>query len=140
MALQVTLELDRAFFSLVSDPTQVVACGTAGSIGGGGGRSDVSTQEGAFRTYANNVTRLILGAAKTRVNSLALIALTPDQVTTLEGMVGKTVLFRDTYGRRIYGSFLITTRTDRPLSGRPNETLKTDIAIDFQQVTYDEGV
>lgn len=140
MTLQATLQLDRAFLNLVADPSVYVSCGTAGGLGGGGQRTDTLTVGGSFRTYANNVTRLILGKTSTRVHIFALRALTPAQLATLKSMVGQTVLFRDTYGRREYGSFLIITSWDIPLSGKANDDLKTDVAITFQSVTYDEAV
>lgn len=140
MTLQATLQLDRAFLNLVADPSVYVSCGTSGAIGGGGQRQDIFARGGSFRTYANNVTRLILGATSNRVNTFALRALTPAQLAILNQMVGQTVLFRDTYGRRIYGSFLITTATDIPHSGKAHDDLKTDVGITFVELTYDEAV
>jgi len=140
MTLQAQVNLSRVFLSLAATPSTVVSCGSSGSIGGGGTRSDTYTQEGSFRAYANGVTRLILGAANSRVNALTLRALTPTQVDLVQTMLGKTCLFRDSYGRRFFGSFLITSATDLPLSGDANSTLLTDVAINFQQLTYVEGV
>lgn len=140
MSLVASVTLNRSFLALASDPSNFIVCGTAGSIGGGGSKQDVITQEGAFRNYANFVTRLILGSAKTRVFSFALRALTPAQVTQVESWVGQTCIFRDTYGRRMFGSYVVVTETDIPLSGKAHSTLLTDVQIDFQAVNYIEGV
>jgi hypothetical protein len=149
MTLSATLHLKRAFIEPVTsgnyrdvslDPAQYVTAGTSGSIGGGGQRSQVGVQEGEFRTYANNVTRLIVGAASNKQLTFTLRALTPAQLSLLKTMVGKTCLFRDTYGRRMFGSFLVTTETDIPMSGTANSTLLTDVGIAFQEVTFTEGV
>lgn len=141
MTLHASVSLSQVFICLASNPGGFsLSCGSSGSAGGGGQRSDTFTQEGAFRSYANGVTRLILGSASTRVIAVTLRALTPGQVNALEAMVGQTCLFRDSYGRRIFGSFIITTATDIPLSGRAQIDLQTDVTIAFQQVTYSEAV
>lgn len=141
MTLACTLTFDRAFINLASDPSQFVVVGTAGSVGGGGSRTDTVTQEGSFRTYANYNTRLIQGSNNSRILSpLVLRACTPDQITTILAFTGKTVFFRDTYGRKLWGSYLVTAVTDIPRSGRANTTLLSDVAITFQETTYSEVV
>ena len=141
MSLEIEIELDRAFLSLVSDPSSKISVGTSGSIGGGGSRSDTLTLDGSFRNYANGETRLILAATQNRVEVLTLRALLPSDVKWLIGAVGKTVLFRDTYGRKMWGAFLSPSFTDIPLSGQAKsaDTLQTDAAITFVQTTFVEG-
>lgn len=133
MTLDVTLNMRRAVLQLADDPTTFVVCGTSD-------RSDAFSHDGDFRKYANGATRLILGSGTTRTLPMTLRALTPDQVVAVAAMVGKTCLFRDTYGRRLWGSFLDTGTVDIPLSGKANTTLLTDIAISFQTVAFTEGV
>lgn len=140
MTLTCRLVLDRAFINLASDPSQFVAAGTAGSAGGGGQRTDTVTQEGEFRQYANFNTRLIQGTARTRVLAVTIRACTPAQVQQLIAWTGQTVLFRDTYGRRLWGAYLQPVSTDIPLSGAAGSTLLTDVVLSFQQLTYDESV
>lgn len=141
MALTAQLTLDRAFINLASDPSQYVVCGTAGAVGGGGTRTDTVTQEGSFRQYANYNTRLIQGTARSRILApLVLRACTPAQVAQILAFIGKTILFRDTYGRRIWGSYLSPAITDIPRSGQAGSTLLSDVAITIQEITYDEGV
>jgi hypothetical protein len=135
MALIAKVDLDRAFVSLATDPANVVICGTAGSTGGGGQKTDVISQEGDFRNYANFNTRLILGTSKNRVHTLALRALTQAQVALIEAWVGKTILYRDNYGRRIFGAYTAISRTDIPRSGR-----LADVGIVIQEVSYTEGI
>lgn len=132
--LEATLRLTRAHVALADDPTVSVKSGTSG-------RNDQYAREGAFRSYANGVTRLILGSGNRRVQSLTMRALTPTQVATLNSMLGRTCIFRDTYGRKVYGSFLDLTAKDIPLSGRPGtNTLLTDVTLSFVSTTYTEGV
>jgi len=145
VALQGALSLDRACISLVgadlSDSSNIVQSGTAGSVGGGGSRVDEDDLTGDFRQYANGVTRLIIGTTRSRTQTLALRALTPSQVAAFKNMAGKICLFRDTYGRKIFGSFLTTSVTDIPLSGRPgDDTLMTDVGFVFTEVSFDESV
>ncbi len=140
MPISGTVVLQLAVLSLASDPTQYVSCGTSGGIGGGGQRSHVTTQEGTFRAYANSNVRLILGTVVTEVLQFTLRALTPAQVTLVKSWIGKTVLFRDTYGRKKYGSYVVTTETDIPLSGNASVDLLTDIGLTFQEISYTEAV
>lgn len=135
-----SITLDRVFISAVSALDAPVIAGSAGSTGGGGSRTDEVTLEGSFRNYANFVTRLITGTAQTQIESLAVRSLLPTQLKLLKSMIGQTCLFRDSYGRRIYGSFLDVVITDIPRSGVANDTLQTDVALVFQAVTYDEAV
>lgn len=135
MTLAATVHLTRAFLAPVTNYTQGVSCGTSGSIGGGGSRSDNFQVSGTFRSYANGVTRVITGSATARVQSLTLRSLTPAQVDLVMAMVGKTCLFRDTYGRRIFGAFLVTSLMDLPLSNG-----LADIQISIQSVNYTEAV
>lgn len=140
-ALTGTLHLTSAHIAQVGHPETDVASGTSGSVGGGGSRNDDRQLSGEFRNYANGVTRLILGSATSRTQTFTLRALTPSQVAQVDALMGKTCVFRDTYGRRLFGSFVETQKTDIPLSGTPGAgTLLTDVAITFVSVTYEEAV
>jgi hypothetical protein len=134
MSLTTTLTFDRSYLALASAPNNYVQCGTSGSIGGGGQRTDVTAIEAGFRNYANFRTRLIIGSAQVTVQTLTLRALTAAQVALVQSWIGKTVLFRDTYGRRIYGSYTTTTTTNIPL------TSLADVSLTLQTVSYTEGV
>lgn len=134
MSIDVTMVFDRAIIQLDIDPPEaVVVSGTAG-------RGDTFEQEGSFRKYANGATRLVLGTSSARTLPVTFRALDPDQVTTLQGLIGKTCLFRDTYGRRVWCSFLSTSTVDIPLSGLANDTLMTDITVTVEAVDHTEEV
>lgn len=142
-ALTGTLTLDRAVLVEVTEDPNVtpryVVAGSAGSVSQGGsammGKTDSLSQDGTFRNYANGNTRLILGTATTRVQQLALRALSPSQVQTVEALVGHTVVYRDTYGRRVFGAFLAPQFMTIPMSGG-----LCDVTLTIQSVTYDEAV
>ncbi len=137
MTLTARLNIDRAIINLASDLSQYVAAGSAGAIGGGSSRADTFTQEGEFRDYANGNTRLIQGTATSRVlDPLVLRACTPDQVAKLKAWTGKTVQFRDSYGRLLYGAYLQPIVTDIPLSGVAGSTLLSDVQIVLTEITY----
>lgn len=136
-----SLALTRVHIGVVGQPSTNVTSGSAGSIGGGGSRNDEFSMTGEFRSYANGITRLILGSGTTRTQTLVLRALTPSQVKQVDSMVGKLCVFRDNYGRKVFGSFTDTQKTDIPLSGRVSDnTLKTDVAITITTLTYNEAV
>lgn len=140
-ALTGSLHLTAAHLSQVNHPETDVTSGTSGSVGGGGSRNDDRQVSGTFRNYANGVTRLVLGTATSRSNSFVLRALTPAQVAQVHSLMGRTCVFRDTYGRRVFGSFVETQETNIPLSGAPGDgTLLTDVALTFVSVSYDEAV
>lgn len=140
MTISGTVIFERAFISLASNPSQFFSCGTSGTVGGGGARTDTTTQDGSFRNYANYNTRLILGTSRNEVLVLVLRALTPAQVALAQSFIGQMVLFRDTYGRKLWGSYIMMANTDIPLSGTANVDLATDVSITFQVLTFAEGV
>lgn len=135
-----TLVLDRCVLTeVVEDPNvtpRSVVAGTAGSVGGStGGKTDALSQEGAFRTYGNGNTRLVLGSAQTRTQTFALRAISADDLDVVKALLGHTVCYRDTYGRRIFGAFLDLSIVNIPLSGG-----KIDVGLVIQTLTYDEAV
>lgn len=142
-ALSGTLSLSRALvFEVTEDPNatpRYIVAGTAGSVSSGGsammGKADNYTVDGAFRSYGNGVTRLILGSSNTRQQTFALRLLTPAQLETLKALTGHTVVYCDTYGRRVIGAFLGTSAITMPFSGN-----LTDVNITLQSLSYDEAV
>ena len=137
-----TLSMDRALlFEVTEDPNvapRYVVAGTAGSVSGGSammGKADQFTQDGSFRSYGNGNTRLILGSGQTRTQTFAMRQLTADQVATLTALIGHTVIYCDTYGRRVFGSFLAPQFLSIPNSGG-----FTDVNLVIQTITYDEAV
>lgn len=140
MTLQASIHLSRVCLGLAGNSPTVIVSGSAGSVGGGGQRNHEREIEGEFRQYAQGTTRLLTGTGKTRTEQLTLRALTPTQMTNLRSMAGQTCLFRDTYGRRFYGAFLITDETSIPLSGATSASVITDVSLSITAVTYTEGI
>lgn len=143
-----TLFLDRAVLSTVTEdanetPVTVVS-GTAATIqvsSSGQTKIDETTQTGSFRQYGNGNTRLILGAGSTRTQTLALVALNPDQVESVRGMLGHTVCYRNTWGQRIFGAFIDMQVSYLPGSGKfETGSLLANVGVVIQSVTHDEAV
>lgn len=144
-ALEGRLLLSRCTVTeVVSDPDTPkvhLVAGTAGGVGGGGAKVDQIQQSGGFRQYGNGNIRLILGSAQGRNQTLALRALTPSQVEAITGLLGRTIVYRDPYGRRIFGAFLELSVNTIPFSGTPEDgTLLADIGLTIQSVTFNEVV
>lgn len=143
-----TLTLTRAVLvEVTGGPNvvpQIVVAGTAGSISGASGgqtKIDAISQAGQFREYGNGNTRLVLGAATRRVQTLALMALSPAQVAILRALVGHIVCYRDPYGFKTFGSFLDMQVSNVPHSGKPEDgSLLTNVGIQIQTVSYVEAV
>lgn len=147
--LQGTIELSRSvLFEMVEDPNQIpqyVVGGTSPGVGmspgGGSGKIDDTKLDGDFRSYGNGNTRLILGSGQTRTQTFAFRALSPAQVQICRNLLGKTVCYRDTYGRRVIGAFIELQVSDIMLSGRASAgTLLTDVGLVITSVTYSESV
>lgn len=143
---QITLRRS-VLFEMVEDPNQTpqyVVGGTSSAIStnpGGQGKVDDTKLTGDFRSYGNGNTRLILGSGNTRTQTFAFRALSPAQVQVCRNLLGKTVCYRDTYGRRIIGAFIELQISDIMLSGKVADgSLLTDVGLVITSVTYDESV
>lgn len=134
ITLTAEVELPLSFVNLASDLSQYVACGSTP-----GSKVDTKTTDGDFRSYANNITRLVTATSGSRILGYTLRCASAADTAKIESWRGLTVLFRDTYGRGVYGSYLITASTDVPFSGKANADLMTDVVITFQQTTYVPG-
>lgn len=137
-----SLSLDRVVVSeVLEDPNgtpRSVVAGSAGSIqssGGGQTKIDASAQSGAFRSYGNGNTRLILGSATTQTQTLALVAITETDVATLKALIGHTICYRNPNGVKMFGAFL-----DMQVSRLPGSGGLVNVGLVIQSVTYDEAV
>lgn len=137
-----TLNLQRAVLAEVTeDPNvepRVVVSGTGATVqamSGGQTKMEGFTQTGSFRQYGNGNTRLILGSGTTRIQTLALIAITEADVAVLQALLGHTVCYRTKDGVRMFGAFL-----DMQVSRIPNSGGVINVGISIQEVTYDEEV
>lgn len=141
--LQGTLALSRAVLVEVTEDPNVtprtVVAGTSASVqsGSGGGQTkmDDISQSGAFRSYGNGNTRLILGSNTTRIQTLALMAITEADITTLQALLGHTVCYRNPNGVKMFGAFL-----DMQVSRLPGSNGLANVGLVIQSVTYDEAV
>lgn len=140
--LEGTLALYRAVLTEVTEDPNVaprsVVAGTSASVqstGGGQTKMDTTTQAGAFRSYGNGNTRLVLGSNKTRTQTLALMAITEADITTLTELLGHTVCYRNPNGVKMFGAFL-----DMQVARLPGSGGLANVGLVIQSVTYDEAV
>lgn len=136
-----TTALRRVVVSEVTeDPNtqpRFVVAGTSGSVQAGGGqpKTDELVQTGEFRQYGNGNIRLILGSAQGRTETLALMAISEADVTTLTELLGHTVVYRTPDGVRIFGAFL-----DMQVVRLPNSGGLRNVGLVIQSLSYDEEV
>jgi len=139
--LSSTLTLNRAVLTEVVEDSNVtprsVVAGTSSSVQGSSGspKTDEQSRSGSFRSYGNGNTRLILGSGTTRTNAFALIAITEEDVETLQALLGHTVCYRNPDGVKVFGAFLNMQVVRLPGSGGLR-----NVAVTIQSVTYDEAV
>jgi hypothetical protein len=137
-----TLGLKRAVLTEVTeDPNvepRIVVSGTSATVqasSGGQTKMEDFSQSGSFRQYGNGNTRLILGSGTSRTQSLALIAISEDDVEVLKALLGHTVCYRTKDGVKMFGAFL-----DMAISRIPNSGGLVNVGLTIQEVTYDEEV
>ena len=117
--------LDRVFLSLVADLSQTVPAFSAD-------RSEVQSAPGEVRRMANGRLRTVTRAGSARTLGVTLRNLTPAQVLLLRAWVGKTVLFRDVWGRKMFGAyFSIDVKDYRDRSAQ-------DVSFTLSEVTVSE--
>jgi hypothetical protein len=139
--LTATQTLRRAVLSeVVEDPNTtptVVVAGTAATTSGNSGTGKVEEiqQEGSFRVYGSGNVRLILGAGKAQTQTLALMAISAADVENVKSLLGHKVLYRDTYGRRVFGAFLDVQIAAIPFSGG-----LYNLGLVIQTVSHTEAV
>jgi hypothetical protein len=132
-----SVALTRCFLSDPSNPALAVIFGSSGSLGGLGQRTSSDDLDGEFRQYAGGRIRLVLGVTTTRSTPITLRALTPTQARQVRRWRGALLLLRDTYGLRVYGSYLGTQQLNIPRTSQGN---LVDLAVQFQAVTYSDRV
>lgn len=133
----ITLEL--AWLLDPEDPAHPIIAGTTGSIGGGARTNDAST-DGEFRQYVGRI-RLIKRSVTVRTFQITMRALASadaDKLTTdvdAGGWQGKLLLLRDIYGRRIWGSYLSSSRVEYIGANGV-----CDVQFTFVETTYTDEV
>lgn len=119
--------LDRAWLSLASDPSVTVSFFTSD-------REDSRASQGEVRRYANGRLRVVARAGSAQTLQVTARNLTAAQVSQIDAWRGRVVLFRDVWGRKLYGAFFtmaVADYTDR--SGQ-------DVSFALSQVTFSEAV
>jgi hypothetical protein len=122
-----TVTLDRAWLSLAADPSVALAFFTTG-------RADQRAKPGEVRRYANGRLRTVTRAGSAQTLTLTARSLTPAQLAQLDSWRGTVVLFRDVWGRKMYGTFFAIAVADWP------DRASHDVTLTLQQVSFSEAV
>ena len=133
------LGLTQVFVAAVSDLATVVAANSTGinpqaqsSTASG---TDVRTGGGQTRMYAAGNVRNVTTPGTRRVYTVVLELLTMAQFQTLEAWMNKTVLLRDSQGRKCYGVYNQVKLADWKGLGDAHE-----VTITVTEVSYSEAV
>jgi hypothetical protein len=121
-----TVTLDRAWLSLAADPSVAVSFFTTG-------RGDQRAKPGEVRRYANGRLRTVTRVGSEQTLTLMARSLTPAQVDQLDSWRGTVVLFRDAWGRKMYGTFFTLAVADWP------DRQSHDVTLTLQQVSFSEA-
>lgn len=118
--------LDRAFLSLAADPSLYVAAFTSG-------RAEIQAAPGEVRRMANGRLRVITRAGTARRVDVTLRQLSAVDVETVRSWLGTVVLFRDVWGRKVYGAYFDVDVSDaKDRSGQ-------DVKLSLSEVTFSES-
>ncbi len=108
--------LSPAVIALADDPSQAIEAFT-------NGRSRVLEVPGSVRRMANGRLRTVRRAGSARQVGVTLVSVTPAQVVTLESWAGRTVLYRDSWGCKVFGAYFNVAVVDFTDRKRHNVTL-----------------
>lgn len=122
-----TVTLDRAWLSLAGDPSVALSFFTTG-------RSDERSKPGEVRRYANGRLRAVSRVGSAQTLPVTARSLTPAQVERLDSWRGTVVLFRDVWGRKMYGTFFTIAVADWP------DRASHDVTFTLAQVSHSEAV
>lgn len=122
----VSVDLDRTFVNLVSTG-ELVSAYT------GRGRSREFETEGSVQPFAGGRFRSIAMEGLAGRQVFMLRDVSEDDIETLKGWIGETVLVRDNRGRRMFGTYYKVGYNDRM------EVDYHDVTIELYEVTYQEG-
>lgn len=122
-----SVTLDRAFLSLAADPSKYVRVVTSD-------RAEVQAAPGEVRRMANGRLRVVSRAGNARTVGATLRTLSAADVATVRSWLGSVVLFRDVWGRKVYGAFFEVDVVDaKDRSGQ-------DVKLTLAEVTFSEAV
>lgn len=117
---------DKAVLSLADDPT------TPPLTFYTSGRSRQLEVPGSVVRMANGRLRTQRRAGVAIQLQFAAVALTPDAAATFEAWAGRTVLFRDSWGQKVYGVYF------NPATRDFTKRTRRDVTVTLSSVTVDE--
>jgi len=122
-----------------SNPRTQLVTGTGGlGQGTSAQRVHAYQQGGEVREYAAGRERMVLTQSNSRQIPLVFKACTPAQRRLLVDVwPGRLLLFRDTYGTRVFGSYLAESVQHIPRASLGDVA---DIGITFQRLTFTDQV
>ena len=124
-----SVTLTDAWFNLAADLTQSITMELTGE-------SDMTGRPVQVRRYANGRVRAFTRPGVKKQLNLNFELADRDDMHTLEDWVGKTVLYRDTRGRRLWGVFEAVDEAEIPGAG--DDVVNVNLTL--LEVSYDEAV
>lgn len=124
-----SVTVEDAWFNLASDLSQSVTMVLTGE-------SDMTARPVDVRRYAGGRTRSVTRPGVKKQLNLAFELAARDDMHTLEDWIGKTVLYRDPRGRRLWGVFGAVDESEIP--GASGDVVNVNVT--FQETTFDESV
>lgn len=124
-----SITLEDAWFNLAADLSQSVTMILTGE-------SDMTSRPTQTRRYANGRVRSFTRPGVKKQLNLAFELAARADMHQLEDWCGKTVLYRDPRGRRLWGVFGAVDEAEIP--GADNDTVNVNLT--FQEITFDESV
>lgn len=121
-----TLYLDKVWINLLDTGQYVTSFSSRD-------KSITRSMKGEVRQYANGRQRAVSSKGIKGTFPVVLIDVTLTQIEKLESWMGQTVVFRDTRGRRFFGTLFEVTQQDK---AHPQYY---DVSITLNEVTYIEG-
>lgn len=122
-----SVTLDRCFLALASDTENQLSAFSSD-------RSEAQAQPGEVRRMAGGRLRVVTRAGTARAIGVTLRQLTPAQVQQVRDWLGSVVLFRDVWGRKMYGAYFDLDVVDA------KDRLGQDVKLTLSEVTFSEAV
>lgn len=120
-----SVTLSRAVLSLADDPSQMVVFYTSG-------RSRQVQVPGSVMRMANGRMRTVRRAGTATRIGVTATYVTPDVQEMIEEWAGHTVLYRDSWGQKMYCAYFDPAVTDY------NDRSRRDVALMLVEVTVSE--
>ena len=118
--------LSPAVLSLADDLSQSVAFFTAA-------RSRQVETPGSVRRMANGRLRVVRRAGRSSSVGVQAVSVTPAQQRTLEDWAGRVVLYRDSWGVKVYATYFVAGIVDH------QDRQRRDVTLNLAEVTISEA-